>query len=35
MTYSVKLTADAIKDIQDIVDYIALNDSKAKALNTL
>ena len=35
MTYSVKLTANAVNDIGDIVDYIATNDAEAKALHTL
>ena len=35
MTYSVELTVSAVEDLNDIVQWIARNDSADKALNVL
>ena len=35
MTYSVELTVSAVEDLNDIVQWIARNDSPDKALNVL
>ena len=35
MTYSVELTVSAVEDLNDIVQWIARNDSTDKALNVL
>ena len=35
MTYSVELTVSAVDDLNDIVQWIARNDSADKALNVL